>query len=33
MTPEDRRAFIETLPLAELHRHFDGACRYFKPDA
>jgi len=27
MTPEDRRAFILTLPLAELHRHFDGACR------
>ncbi len=27
MTPEDRRAFIRTLPLAELHRHFDGSCR------
>ncbi len=27
MTPEDRRAFIETLPLAELHRHFDGSIR------
>jgi adenosine deaminase len=27
MTPEDRREFVRTLPLAELHRHFDGACR------
>jgi len=27
MTPEARRDFIATLPLAELHRHFDGACR------
>ncbi|MBU1674675.1 hypothetical protein KKA85_02705, partial [bacterium] len=27
MTPEDRRAFLETLPLAELHRHFDGSIR------
>ena len=27
MTPEDRRHFIRTLPLAELHRHFDGSCR------
>lgn len=27
MTPEARREFIATLPLAELHRHFDGACR------
>ncbi len=27
MTPEDRRSFITTLPLAELHRHFDGSIR------
>lgn len=27
MTPESRRQFVATLPLAELHRHFDGACR------
>jgi adenosine deaminase len=27
MTPEARHDFIATLPLAELHRHFDGACR------
>lgn len=27
MTPEDRRAFLTTLPLAELHRHFDGSIR------
>lgn len=27
MTPEDRRAFLRTLPLAELHRHFDGSIR------
>jgi len=27
MTPEDRRSFIRTLPLAELHRHFDGSIR------
>ena len=27
MTPESRRAFIQTLPLAELHRHFDGSIR------
>lgn len=26
MTSEDRRQFIRTLPLAELHRHFHGAC-------
>jgi adenosine deaminase len=27
MTPQDRREFIRTLPLAELHRHFDGSIR------
>lgn len=27
MTPETRHEFIATLPLAELHRHFDGSCR------
>ena len=27
MTAEDRRAFIRTLPLADIHRHFDGSCR------
>jgi adenosine deaminase len=27
MTPDDRRSFIRTLPLAELHRHFDGSIR------
>ncbi len=27
MTPEARRAFLKTLPLAELHRHFDGSIR------
>jgi adenosine deaminase len=27
MTPEARHQFIGTLPLAELHRHFDGSCR------
>ena len=27
MTPEDRRSFISSLPLAELHRHFDGSIR------
>jgi len=27
MTPEDRSAFVGTLPLAELHRHFDGSIR------
>lgn len=27
MTSEERKQFIATLPLAELHRHFDGACR------
>lgn len=27
MSPEDRRQFISTLPLADLHRHFDGSCR------
>ncbi len=27
MTPQERREFIRTLPLAELHRHFDGSIR------
>ncbi len=27
MTPEDRRALLRTLPLADLHRHFDGSIR------
>ncbi|RKZ16932.1 adenosine deaminase [bacterium] len=27
MTPEDRQAFIRSLPLADLHRHFDGSVR------
>ena len=27
MTQEDRGAFIRTLPLADIHRHFDGSCR------
>ncbi len=27
MTPQDRRDFLRTLPLAELHRHFDGSIR------
>jgi len=27
MTPEDRRAFLHTLPLTDLHRHFDGSIR------
>jgi adenosine deaminase len=27
MTPEDRKAFIRSLPLADIHRHFDGSIR------
>ncbi len=27
MTPQDRRDFLKTMPLAELHRHFDGSIR------
>ncbi len=27
MTADDRREFCKSLPKAELHRHFDGACR------
>ncbi|HOX25681.1 MAG TPA: adenosine deaminase [Candidatus Krumholzibacteria bacterium] len=27
MNRDDRRRFLRSLPLAELHRHFDGACR------
>jgi len=27
MTPEDRRSFIRSLPLADIHRHFDGSIR------
>lgn len=27
MTPEDRRQFLRTLPLSDLHRHFDGSLR------
>jgi len=27
MNREDRRAFIRSLPLADIHRHFDGSCR------
>jgi len=27
MTPQDRRDYLKTLPLAELHRHFDGSIR------
>lgn len=27
MTPEDRRAFLRTLELTDLHRHFDGSIR------
>ena len=27
MTPQDRRAYIQSLPLADLHRHFDGSVR------
>jgi len=27
MTPQDRRQFIQSLPLADLHRHFDGSVR------
>ncbi len=27
MTPSDRREFLRTLPLSDLHRHFDGSIR------
>jgi len=27
MTPEDRLEFFRTLPLSDLHRHFDGSIR------
>ena len=27
MTPDERRAFLKTLPLSDLHRHFDGSLR------
>jgi adenosine deaminase len=27
MNKEDRRAFIQSLPLADIHRHFDGSIR------
>ncbi len=27
MDPRERRAFIDTLPLADIHRHFDGSIR------
>jgi len=27
MTQQDRRAFIRSLPLADIHRHFDGSIR------
>ena len=27
MTPQDRRQFIQSLPLVDLHRHFDGSVR------
>jgi adenosine deaminase len=27
MSPEDRTAFLRALPLADLHRHFDGSLR------
>jgi adenosine deaminase len=27
MNREDRRAFLRSLPLADIHRHFDGSCR------
>lgn len=27
MTPAERRAFLRTLPLSDLHRHFDGSIR------